>query len=149
MLVNIEYISWIGILGALISMLALNLVTRCRKTVKNGVYQVNAYHQNSTNTTEATWQPVPEDQLLQTLRTVILVAAIFEQSEAMQYWINANPRLKFKLEQTQQAILDEDAPDQVIREFSVQLIQTLQQARPPPFYEELLCLLGEYTKSCN
>ena len=80
---------------------------------------------------------------------VILVAAIFEQSEGIQHWINTNPRLKFKLEQAQQAILDEDSPDHVIREFSVQLIQTLQLVRPPPFYEELLCLLGEYTKSCN
>ena len=149
MFVNMEYISWIGILGALVSMLALNLVIRCRKTVENGVYQTNDYYSNSTNAIEAINSPEKQEQLLHSLRMIILVAAIFEQSEGIQHWINTNPRLKFKLEQAQQAILDEDSPDHVIREFSVQLIQTLQLVRPPPFYEELLCLLGEYTKSCN
>jgi len=154
MLENIEYISWIGILSALISMLALNLVVRCRKTVKNGTYQTNAYYSTITNDNKVPNRQIKQDQLntdqlLHTLRMVILVTAIFEQSESIQNWINANPRLKFKLEQAQQAILDEDNPDQVIQDFSTHMIQTLQQVRPPPFYEELLGLLGEYTKSCN
>ena len=141
MVSDIDFIEWFGILSVVLGLLALNLVTRYRRTLEGGYCQACLCQASSHETNH---HAMTRDQLVHALRTVILAASLFEQVEIVQNWVNSNPRLKANLDQAQQAILSGHIPEQVVNEFSTYLVQTLSQVRPPPYYEELLAHLNAY-----